>query len=103
MTNEALAEKLSIGCEVAMHEGTTLRERMSEKEAKMFEILGFGYLLDKEIDIEALSLYRMATEQCFLENTQGPAVESLRKSYKAYLTCKVYRMTPEFDALIELT
>lgn len=40
--------------------------------------------------------------ECFINNTTGPAVESLRRCVKACKNCKPYRMTKEYDELIQL-
>lgn len=40
--------------------------------------------------------------EVFLKNKQGPAVESLRRCVNAIKHSKMYRMTPEYDALIKL-
>ncbi len=41
--------------------------------------------------------------EVFLENKQGPEVDSLRRCVKALKNSELYRMTPEYDALIQLT
>lgn len=40
--------------------------------------------------------------ECFLENKQGPAVDSLRRCINTLKNSKMHRMTPEYDALIVL-
>jgi len=44
-------------------------------------------------------LYRMCVEHVFCEDLKGPAVDALRRAYIG-LGNKVYRMTPEFEALL---
>jgi hypothetical protein len=66
----------------------------------MFELLEMGFLLGR---LEPPALYRMAIEQVFFNKKEGPAVESLRETAKALLvTGKPFRLTKEFDALIDL-
>lgn len=46
-------------------------------------------------------LYQILACECFCKNKTGPAVEALRKGLIALEECKIYRMTHEFDALLE--
>lgn len=72
----------------------------SEKELQMFEALGWERRL-----VTALapsSITRMAVEKAFIFAQQGLAVESLRRVAAALNLCQIYRMTPEWDAMIEL-
>lgn len=39
---------------------------------------------------------------CFIDNKTGPAVDSLRRCLKACKNCNPYRMTKEYDDLIQL-
>lgn len=80
-----------------------LRTDLSEKESEMFEQLGFKELIDLEVsDLHEMDIYRMAVYKVFIEDMKGPAVESLRRTFTAFSRMKPYRMTPEFDALIQL-
>lgn len=54
---------------------------------------------DSVMPPEVLKLVAM---ECFLENKQGKAVDSLRRCVRANRNCDPYRMTPEYEALIEL-
>lgn len=48
------------------------------------------------------NLYRILSEACFLENRNDKYTDALRRGYKALLSTKVYRTTPEFDELIKV-
>lgn len=72
----------------------------SMKEAKLMEAFSMKHLCDI-IDVPP-SLFRICVEQAFINNMQGEAVESLRRIYKACINCNPYRLTPEFEALIEV-
>lgn len=89
-----------------MSYGQGSRDKYSAKEQAMFEALGLSGLMD-HIDIPP-SLYDIAGLKCFVEGTEGPAVESLRRCLKVLkggwggVGESLYRMTPEFDSLIDL-
>lgn len=69
----------------------------SEKELLMFGQLG----LSKYIDMMFPStMYQFAVNKTFLSNLEGPAVESLRKTFDAFNKCNPVRLTKEFDSLI---
>ena len=74
----------------------------SKKEIQMFTALNPFYKKLIESNMAASGLYRIAVEDCFVQNLQGSAVESLRRTATALRDCKPYRMTPEFDSLISL-
>ena len=82
------------------------KDKYSAKEQAMFEALGFSDLMC-HVDIPP-TLYDIAGLKCFVEGTEGPAVESLRRCLKALKDGwgetgeAFYRMTPEFDNLIDL-
>ena len=71
----------------------------SDKETEMFKALGLEYLL---ANLEPSPLYRIAIEEAFMKDLKGKAVESLRRTGKAFADSTVFRRTKEFDALIEL-
>lgn len=52
-------------------------------------------------DIAPFSLYKILAERAFIDDMNGSNVEALRRVCKALEECKIYRMTPEFDALCE--
>jgi len=74
----------------------------SEKELAMFETLGFtrGHIQS----CSPVLVYMFAADKCFTDNISGPAVESLRRCKRAWNDNKGlgFRMTPEWDALINL-
>lgn len=70
----------------------------SKAEEKLLIELGYGYLLNK---VSIIEIYKMTVEACFINNEQGPAVEALRRGYRAIVECSVYRGTEEFDKLLE--
>jgi hypothetical protein len=72
----------------------------SEKEQIMFTNLGFGHLLD--VILFPPKLYTIAAKVCAYENRQGRNVESLHRCVHAIENCNPYRMTEEFDALIDV-
>lgn len=71
----------------------------SPNEVKLFEALGHSkYILN---GVNPIALYDIAALKAFRENLQGQTIEALRRATKAIHGCKVYRMTPEFDNLLE--
>jgi hypothetical protein len=75
-----------------------MAEEYSKKEEKLIELLGFSHLLECLSPVE---LYKLMAEDAFIENRTGKAIESLRRCLKAINKAKPYRMTDEFDDLIE--
>lgn len=74
----------------------------SEKEIKLLLFFGLEKLLDERDGfITPPTLYRMAVEKAFIDNLQGPEVESLRRCYKALIKSEIYRGTFEWDNLIQ--
>lgn len=45
-------------------------------------------------------IYRMAVEESFLKNLNGPHIEALRRGFNAIIYCTHSRMTKEFEDLI---
>jgi hypothetical protein len=81
-----------------------LKLEYSDQEIRMFRDLGWGYLFQGSYEdnpIATWAMYKIAVEKAFIENTQGPAVEALRKGTRAITECKPYRRTPEFEELIK--
>lgn len=74
-----------------------IKSQLSEKENMMFGQLGI-----LKIDLQVGQLYQLAVNRAFSENLQGPAVDSLRRCFKALADPAMYRGTPEWDALISL-
>lgn len=75
------------------------RIEISAKERDLFVFFGFSDLVDV---VEPVVLYHLCVEKAFVDDIQGPYVDSLRRCYRALLTCSVYRMTPEWDAMIRM-
>ena len=72
--------------------------KYSEKEKYLFKTLGYEYLFD--FPVEPYTLYRIAAENAFINNHQGPIIDALRKGLRAFTESKPYRLTKEFDDLI---
>jgi hypothetical protein len=70
----------------------------SQNELKLFGAFNLAHLVTH---LPAPSLYRLAVEEAFLKNLQGPHVEALRRGANAMQEMKPYRKTPEFDKLVE--
>lgn len=47
-------------------------------------------------------LYSYAAGHCFRKNLSGPAADSLRRCLVHHDACSLNRLTPEWDALIQL-
>jgi hypothetical protein len=74
-----------------------IKPSYSDAEQELFDALGVGHLMEF---MEAHWLYKEAVHKVFIEDAIGSAVEALRRGFSALQGCRVYRMTPEFDALI---
>jgi hypothetical protein len=70
----------------------------SEKEKQLIKAFGYENLLT----VVAPTLYRMMVEKAFINDMKGPHVESLRRCAKALQECKIYRLTKEWDDMIQL-
>ena len=82
----------------------TLYDELSEKERELATRLGFSDLFPAQ-SITAPGLYRILIEHCFLNDIQGSLAESVRRCGHALnsgVNGKLYRCTPDFDALIQL-
>jgi hypothetical protein len=78
---------------------TQMLSDYSEREVKLFEALKMPNLLD----LDPSSAYRIAVTNCFVRRKEGPAVEALALAYlSAFMDCRFYRMSPEFEELINL-
>lgn len=53
-------------------------------------------------DIPPWSLYKTLAVNAFLTKREDEYTEALRKGLQALESCKIYRMTPEFDELIKV-
>ncbi len=72
----------------------------SDNEKRLFKHFGYEYLLTTTLC--ASDIYRLCVEEAFIKDMKGPEVEALRRGYKALNNCNPYRMTPEFEMLIQL-
>ena len=52
--------------------------------------------------ISPLNLYKILAVDAFLAKREDEYIEALRKGLQALESCKIYRMTPEFDELIKV-
>jgi hypothetical protein len=77
------------------------KSNFSTKEVALFEALGFNDLL--EASVEPVTLYEIAAREAFLKGAEGKEVQSLRRCLRAIQEGSPYRMTQEFDSLIELS
>jgi hypothetical protein len=71
--------------------------KYSDKEQQLINALGFGDFLNQE----PLETYRTLALYCFSQGLQGYLAESVRKCYNAMIYQTPYRLTREFDDLIE--
>ena len=70
----------------------------SEKEKKLIEHFGYSDL----IHVVPSVLYEIIAMDCFMKNKQGREVDSVRKCLSAIKNCNPYRLTEEFENLIEV-
>ena len=79
--------------------------KFSEKEKRLLRHFGFvNWVLDDKSDsITEVFAYRQIAYECFVNGVDPNTKESqsLRRCCKALDKCTPYRMTPEWDALIE--
>lgn len=76
-----------------------MKPRYSEKEIGLFETLGFDYRFYDHV--EPSVMYRMLGEHCFMKSIQGEPAESVRKCINAFWEGYPFRLTKEFDNLID--
>lgn len=77
----------------------------SDKEFAMIQAISPHWaelISETRVDFCPPTVLDIVAREAFLENKTGPAVESLRRCLKAFHAGKIYRMTPEFDELIQL-
>jgi hypothetical protein len=83
-----------------------MKSNYSEKEFAMIQRLSphWAKIIEQNMDqnIEAPQVLNVIALQCFMENTQGNVVDSLRRCCKACVNCNPYRKTVEYDDLITL-
>lgn len=78
-----------------------MKTEYSEKEIKLINYFGFKNII-YDCSILPPTIYRMMVEKAFSENMNGKEVESLRRCYNALVKCKTYRMTKEWDSMIDI-
>jgi hypothetical protein len=71
--------------------------KYSEKEQQLINALHFGDFLNQEPSVT----YRTLALHCFSKGLQGSLAESVRRCYNALQEGTPYRLTREFDDLIE--
>lgn len=83
-------------------------EDFSKKELKMVRSISehwYDLIQNKKFCVDEVSptrIFDMVAMDCFLDNKQGKAVDSLRRCLYNLKNCKIYRNTKEWDDLIQL-
>lgn len=76
----------------------------SDKEIALFDALGKSDLVCMDyFQGDPCGLYTTVAKELFLSNATGLAVDSLRRCLQAITDSSIYRKTPEFDSLIDLS
>lgn len=74
----------------------------SDAEVKLASKFGFNLEVMKHN--AALPIYRVMVETAFMYDMKGPEVDALRRCMRAFNETdeskKIYRLTPEWDAMI---
>lgn len=71
--------------------------KYSDKEQQLINCLGFKDFLAQEPAVT----YKTLALHCFSQNLQGSLLDSVRRCYMALQNGKPYRLTKEFDDLIQ--
>lgn len=71
----------------------------SEKELELIRHFGFG---DVASNAYPPMIYNMMAVKAFMNNDHSNYAHSLRRCIRALETGSCYRMTPEWDALIQI-
>lgn len=75
----------------------------SEKELEMIRLISPHWSkLIGEMYFNEPTVLEVLGKECFVENKTGSAVDSLRRCLKALSMSKPYRLTKEYDELIQL-
>jgi hypothetical protein len=74
-----------------------MNPQYSQKEQELFTVLGYKDLLTQEPAV----LYRMVALNLFKQNKTGVLIDSVRKCLNAIDNGTPYRLTEEFDDLIQ--
>lgn len=84
-----------------------MKSDYSEKEFAMIKALSplWAEIIESNCDssLTASTILNRIAHNCFIDNTQGPAADSLRRCLKEMDAGTVYRMTKEYDNLISLS
>jgi hypothetical protein len=80
-----------------------MRWTYSDKERKLLNYFDITDAMIDNVSVSAGNLYRIAIQNAFIYGyTEGRHTESLRRCGRALVNCKIYRLTPEWDAMIEI-
>ena len=83
-----------------------MKSDYSEKEFAMIEFISLHWalIIEKSNDMGMVppEVLNILSIECFINNLRGRAVDSLRRCMKACQVCNPYRMTKEYDDLIQL-
>lgn len=76
----------------------------SQKELDLIQSLSPHWykIITTHKDFNPPKLYEILAIQCFAENRTGKDVDSLRRIINVLHQCKIFRLTKEFDDLIQL-
>lgn len=77
-----------------------LETKYSKKELELFRAFNVSPNIIKEL--HHWEIHNLLMHRCFLNNLKGPHVDSLRRCMKALDGNGPYRMTKEYDELIQL-
>jgi hypothetical protein len=83
-----------------------MKSDYSEKEMAMIEAISphWAKVIENDVDstLNPPRVLEILAVGCFINNEQGPAVDSLRRCIAAMQSCQTYRKTKAFDDLIQL-
>jgi len=79
------------------------RNNFSPNEQKLIDFVGISKTcLDIKCYINPISIWEMMVKKAFALNMKGPEVEAIRRGFIALESGNVFRMSPEFEAIIEI-
>jgi len=83
-----------------------MKSDYSEKELLLIKTLAPKWFIiikdNKDLLLFPPSVLKIIALDCFIENSTGKAVDSLRRCCLAIKNCDPYRMTTEYDNFIQL-
>ena len=81
-----------------------MKSDYSPKEYAMVAALSpyWRRLIDSRVSLKPCEVLKRIGAQCFIDDTRGTAVDSLRRCLYAIDQEYPYRMTKEYDSLIQL-